>query len=110
MSRRSAPCEINSKPWAMAALGSRNWPPSEKLSGVALTMPMTNGRSMINSRLGNCQTKRNMVRNLLRRAAPRFFHQRHDLHGDLLAGALQGRRLRFAQFRQEARGHANRRD
>ena len=30
--------------WAMAACGSKNWPPSEKLSGVTLTMPITSGR------------------------------------------------------------------
>src|SRR4249920_2558284 len=44
MSRISAPCLAISAAWAMALAGSRNWPPSEKESGVTLRMPITNGR------------------------------------------------------------------
>ena len=45
MSRMSAPAASSASPWAMAAAGSRKAPPSEKLSGVTLTMPMMRGRS-----------------------------------------------------------------
>ena len=39
-------------PWAMAASGARYWPPSEKLSGVTLTTPMTRGRSNARPAIG----------------------------------------------------------
>ena len=38
-----APAAIIALPWAAARSGSRSRPPSEKLSGVALTIPMTTG-------------------------------------------------------------------
>ena len=41
MSRMSAPSAISRRAWASAASASRNRPPSEKLSGVTLTIPMT---------------------------------------------------------------------
>jgi hypothetical protein len=42
-SRMSAPSAISRRAWEIAALGSRKRPPSEKLSGVTLTIPMTRG-------------------------------------------------------------------
>jgi hypothetical protein len=33
----------------MALAGSKNWPPSEKESGVTLRMPMTSGRPSLSS-------------------------------------------------------------
>src|SRR5207302_5389330 len=44
-SSRSAPCATRARPWATAASGSKKRPPSEKLSGVTLTMPMKIGRA-----------------------------------------------------------------
>src|SRR5215475_395404 len=44
MSRISAPCFIIWAALAIAAVGSRNWPPSENESGVTLSIPMTSGR------------------------------------------------------------------
>jgi hypothetical protein len=44
MSRMSAPSSISRRAWSRAAAGSKNRPPSEKLSGVTLTIPMTRGR------------------------------------------------------------------
>ena len=45
MSMMSAPAASIARPAAMAPAGSLKSPPSEKLSGVTLTMPMTSGRS-----------------------------------------------------------------
>src|SRR5205814_2903 len=43
-------------PCSMAAWIARNWPPSEKLSGVTLRMPMSSGRRGNSSRRPrNCQ-------------------------------------------------------
>jgi len=44
MSSRSAPWATSSSPWAIAAPESKNLPPSEKLSGVTLTIPIKSGR------------------------------------------------------------------
>jgi hypothetical protein len=41
---RSAPSHARSSPWWMAAAGSKWRPPSEKLSGVTLRMPISSGR------------------------------------------------------------------
>ena len=35
-----APCDSNAFAWLIAASGSKNCPPSEKLSGVTLTTPI----------------------------------------------------------------------
>ena len=43
MSRISAPSAISRRAWARAESAARNRPPSEKLSGVTLTTPMTRG-------------------------------------------------------------------
>ena len=48
-SRMSAPSDASRRPCATASAGSRNRLPSEKLSGVTLTMPMTSGRSAIST-------------------------------------------------------------
>src|SRR6266481_355893 len=45
MSSRSAPARSISKACSIALCGSRNLPPSEKLSGVTLSTPMTSVRS-----------------------------------------------------------------
>ena len=45
MSIRSAPAAAISRARSAAARGSRKVPPSEKLSGVTLTMPITSGRA-----------------------------------------------------------------
>ncbi len=42
----STPSAISRRAWPSAASASRNRPPSEKLSGVTLTTPMTRGRSI----------------------------------------------------------------
>jgi hypothetical protein len=55
MSRRSAPCRTNSSPRAAAASVEAWLPPSEKLSGVTLRMPMTSGRSNVTTRPASCQ-------------------------------------------------------
>src|SRR5947208_3487627 len=45
----SAPCATNLSPCSTAACTSRNWQPSEKESGVRLTMPITMaGRGKVN--------------------------------------------------------------
>ncbi len=44
MSRMSAPSAMSRRACARAASGPRNRPPSEKLSGVTLTIPITSGR------------------------------------------------------------------
>ena len=44
-SSTSAPAATSASPCATAASGSRNRPPSEKESGVTLTMPITAGRT-----------------------------------------------------------------
>jgi len=44
MSRLSAPAAIRVRACATASAVSKNRPPSEKLSGVTLTTPMTEGR------------------------------------------------------------------
>src|SRR4030095_3531270 len=41
----SAPCEMKRRPSSMACAGSRRSPPSEKESGVTLTIAMILGRS-----------------------------------------------------------------
>ncbi len=46
MSRMSAPWPISRRACATAASTPKCRPPSEKLSGVMLTMPMTRGRLM----------------------------------------------------------------
>ncbi len=43
-SSQSAPSASRARPWAMAAAGSPNWPPSENESGVTLMTPITSGR------------------------------------------------------------------
>ena len=43
-SSRSAPSAARASPWATAAAGSRNRPPSENESGVTFTTPMTRQR------------------------------------------------------------------
>jgi hypothetical protein len=43
-STMSAPSARSCKPCATAAAGSKNCPPSEKLSGVTLTTPISSGR------------------------------------------------------------------
>jgi hypothetical protein len=40
---RSAPARSKARPWAIAAPGSRNSPPSENESGVTLSTPITSG-------------------------------------------------------------------
>src|SRR3989344_7200627 len=47
ISRMSAPSAMSRRACASAASGARKRPPSEKLSGVALTMPMTFGRARV---------------------------------------------------------------
>src|SRR4051812_25620352 len=46
-SRTPAPSPASCKPWATAAPGSRNSPPSENESGVTLTTPMTSTGSRL---------------------------------------------------------------
>ena len=47
ISSRSAPSAIIRLAWVRAASRSANWPPSEKLSGVTLRIPITSGRGEI---------------------------------------------------------------
>ena len=46
----SAPSAASRSAWSTAADISTNWPPSEKLSGVTLTIPITSGRRPRRSR------------------------------------------------------------
>src|SRR5579885_60903 len=58
-SRISAPRAASSSAWRTAAAASRNFPPSEKESGVTLTIPMTNaGRGKRNS---NWRARKSML-------------------------------------------------
>src|SRR5579864_641210 len=57
MSSRSAPSCTSFSPCAMAVLTEKNCPPSEKLSGVTFTIPITSGRLISNTRSRICQRK-----------------------------------------------------
>ena len=58
MSRISAPCATSSSACATAFSALKNFPPSEKESGVTLTMPMTSaGRGKRNS---NCRAQKSI--------------------------------------------------
>ena len=56
-SRMSAPATRSSRPWAIAASGVAQRPPSENESGVTLTTPISTGRSVrvsAASRISGC--------------------------------------------------------
>ena len=57
----AAPCPAICAPASAAAIESANWPPSEKLSGVALTIPMTCGWSRRMVRSPSCSGARGEV-------------------------------------------------
>jgi len=111
----------------MAACVEKNRPPSEKLSGVTFTMPITNGRRDSESvrlrsfqrveRCGNRddsqrddgKTDTEGVRFVLERrdnsarsdniaTLPRHFHQRNNLLGESLDGLLLRRDNRLAKL------------
>ena len=58
-SSRSAPASVSARPWATAASTSACRPPSEKLSGVTLTIPITSGRRRLPP---GCKTSSRRVR------------------------------------------------
>src|SRR5579875_142006 len=93
MSSKSAPCSTSRSPWATAASVSRNCPPSEKLSGVMLTMPkISGGAPGVRVRSRSCQSGgADMI-------SPCNFHHVDDLLGHVQAILLLGRRQRFADF------------
>src|SRR5262249_24975664 len=121
-SSRSAPCSTSRRPWATAASADACRPPSEKLSGVTLTMPMTSGRTpMVRTPSGRCHSCM-VVRGALPadfcneqqstyHQLPRLFHHVHDLDGEAVDVLLAGGGHRLAQLGDETgdRRHQHRR-
>src|SRR5262249_23503687 len=121
MSIMLAPSAASCSAWATADFGSRNRPPSEKLSGVTLTMPISSGCcGNWSARVRSCQVfarcERSMPlmvawwrsarENQLTDKGPRArdeslpgaLHEPNNLLGQLLHGLILGGDVRLAVF------------